>query len=159
MRAAGWIVCLASIGWALTLFAAPRARQDASLPVVVRTAGVAAYLAGHRLCHQRPERSFVLHGTPLPVCARCLGLYVGAPLGAFLILLGAGRPGSWHWSWRRWRTLLLICAVPTVISLTLEWIGGPSGLWSRALAAFPLGAMGAAIVTAGVTGRLGPPDR
>jgi uncharacterized membrane protein len=38
------------------------------------------------VCHQRPERSFVLWGAPLAVCARCTGIYAGAVLGSLLRL-------------------------------------------------------------------------
>jgi len=27
------------------------------------------------LCHQNPDRSFVISGTPMAVCSRCLGIY------------------------------------------------------------------------------------
>jgi len=33
------------------------------------------------VCHQRPERSFWIFGAPVAVCARCLGIYVGAAIG------------------------------------------------------------------------------
>jgi uncharacterized membrane protein len=36
------------------------------------------------ICHQIPERSFHLFGVPLAVCARCIGIYTGATLGAFV---------------------------------------------------------------------------
>ena len=39
-----------------------------------------------RLCHQDPARSFVLAGSPVAVCVRCLGIYCGAALGMFLRL-------------------------------------------------------------------------
>ena len=39
------------------------------------------YLAGGRICHQLPERSFHTHGVAWPVCARCSGLYLAAPFG------------------------------------------------------------------------------
>jgi len=32
-----------------------------------------------RLCHQDPARSFVLGGTTVAVCVRCLGIYCGPP--------------------------------------------------------------------------------
>jgi hypothetical protein len=38
---------------------------------------------GFRLvCHQQPERSISLFGGHVAVCARCLGIYLGATLGA-----------------------------------------------------------------------------
>lgn len=33
------------------------------------------------VCHQRPERSFWAFGAPIAVCARCLGIYIGAAIG------------------------------------------------------------------------------
>src|SRR3989339_1170806 len=38
---------------------------------------------GYAVCHQIPERTFHLHGQPLPLCSRCTGIY----LGAFLIFV------------------------------------------------------------------------
>ena len=32
-------------------------------------------------CHHRPDRTLHLRGRPLPVCARCTGLYAGYGLG------------------------------------------------------------------------------
>ncbi len=34
-------------------------------------------LAFSMVCHQAPERCFLWLGGPMPVCARCLGLYAG----------------------------------------------------------------------------------
>lgn len=28
-------------------------------------------------CHQRPDRSFFMHGYQFPVCARCTGVFIG----------------------------------------------------------------------------------
>jgi uncharacterized membrane protein len=36
------------------------------------------------VCHQRPERSFWISGAPVMVCARCLGIYLGAAAGLML---------------------------------------------------------------------------
>ena len=107
------------------------------------------YAAGALLCHQQPERSFHLLGAQLPVCARCLGLYAGAALGATV------------W-WLRRRTsprpltpgvgALVLAAAPTagsVLSATLG-LGDPSNAW-RALLAVPLGAVGGAVVGAVVS--------
>ncbi len=45
---------------------------------------------GYAICHQIPERSFHVHDTPLPLCARCTGTYLGVMVGLG-ILLAAGR--------------------------------------------------------------------
>ncbi len=39
-----------------------------------------------RLCHQLPSRSFFIEGSPVAVCVRCLGIYCGAALAAWLRL-------------------------------------------------------------------------
>jgi len=36
------------------------------------------------VCHQDPVRSFWLFGGPVAVCARCLGIYLGAAAGAWI---------------------------------------------------------------------------
>lgn len=36
------------------------------------------------VCHQDPGRSLWLFGAPMAVCARCMGLYLGAAAGAWL---------------------------------------------------------------------------
>jgi uncharacterized membrane protein len=38
-------------------------------------------------CHRRPERSFFYKGQPLPLCARCTGLYPSALLGFLFFLV------------------------------------------------------------------------
>jgi uncharacterized membrane protein len=43
-----------------------------------------------RLCHQDPSRSFVVDGSAVAVCVRCLGIYWGAAVGA-LVRLRMGR--------------------------------------------------------------------
>lgn len=40
------------------------------------------------MCHGRIERSFLLFGVPMPICARCTGIYLGllAALAAFKLI-------------------------------------------------------------------------
>ncbi len=74
------------------------------------------------VCHQDPARSFWIAGAPVAVCARCLGMYLGAVAGAWIraprrAILGflaasvlvslldffaesAGAHGNWPWM--RW---------------------------------------------------------
>jgi uncharacterized membrane protein len=40
------------------------------------------YLAFKAICHQAPDRCFRWLERPMPVCARCLGVYTGVLLGA-----------------------------------------------------------------------------
>jgi uncharacterized membrane protein len=46
--------------------------------------GFALLRAFALVCHQRPERCFFLFGGSVAVCARCLGIYLGAALGLLL---------------------------------------------------------------------------
>ncbi|MCA9628189.1 MAG: DUF2085 domain-containing protein [Myxococcales bacterium] len=48
-------------------------------------------------CHREPERSFQLLGRFLPVCNRCLGIYLGLGLGALFM-----RPKLSVWPLRLW---------------------------------------------------------
>lgn len=118
---------------------------------MILVAPAAAFAAGHYICHQRPERSFFLHGRQLPVCARCTGLYAGAALAApIAIVLGAAlsRNGA------RW--LLGALALPTAITWSLEFVAGvPFSNVARFVAALPLGFAAAWLVL----GEIGAPTR
>jgi uncharacterized membrane protein len=45
-----------------------------------------------RLCHQDPARSWVIEGSPVAVCVRCLGIYCGTAFG-FLLRVGKAFAG------------------------------------------------------------------
>jgi uncharacterized membrane protein len=56
-------------------------------PLLAATHPVAALLIRNffsGLCHQDPSRSFVLDGSPVAVCVRCLGIYWGVAVGMML---------------------------------------------------------------------------
>jgi uncharacterized membrane protein len=87
------------------------------------------------ICHQRPERSFLVNGRQFPVCARCAGLYASGAFAAFVAWIGTGRAP------RHARWLLVLAAVPTAVTVPVEWLGLSSLSNSvRAAAALPLGA-------------------
>src|SRR3954470_5681123 len=90
---------------------------------------------GHFLCHQRPERTFFVHGQQMPVCARCTGLYLGAALAAPLALLFAVPMAS-----ARGRLVLAAAALPTALTWATE-VGGFAHFSNsgRFAAALPLG--------------------
>jgi uncharacterized membrane protein len=44
-----------------------------------------------QLCHQDSSRSFMVSGTPVAVCVRCLGIYWGVALGVLVRLRVARR--------------------------------------------------------------------
>jgi uncharacterized membrane protein len=93
------------------------------------------YFAAGRVCHQRPERSFFSDGVKWPVCGRCAGLYLAAPLGAALALAARRqRQGS------RAIGLAAVAAAPAALTFVLEWSGMPMSSIARALSALPAGA-------------------
>jgi uncharacterized membrane protein len=134
------IVLLAVVlttAWIILLVAAP---------LLPGWTGAIVYGLGSLICHQIPERSFYLAGFQLPVCARCLGIYVGAAAGAALVLMRSGvvaSPASA--ATRRW--LALAAAVPTLVTVALE----AGGVWypsnvTRAAAGVLLGGIVAFVV-------------
>jgi uncharacterized membrane protein len=67
---------------ALALMLAPLAA-----PLLAATHPLAALLIRDffsRLCHQDPSLSFVVNGSPVAVCVRCLGIYWGVAVGMVL---------------------------------------------------------------------------
>jgi uncharacterized membrane protein len=87
------------------------------------------------ICHRRPARSFRVDGRLFPVCARCTGLYMSGAVGAILGWIGRRKAP------RDSRQLLLLSALPTALTIAVEWFGlSPLSNAIRALAAIPLGA-------------------
>lgn len=152
--------------WVALILLAPRWASQAETGVTDGRSTIAALvrLAGARVCHQRPERSFHLYGRSLPVCGRCTGLYVAGAVGLLLVGIGrqprvaptsAGMPAWWPAGIDRRAGALVAAAVPTALTWGLEWAGvWQPGTLMRAIAALPLG------LTAGwLVGRaLGQPD-
>lgn len=94
-----------------------------------------------RLCHQDPSRSFVVDGSAVAVCVRCLGIYWGVAVGmvvrlkrarwllAFALVLNLADvlSGVMHWHgnlpvFRFFFGLMLGLGAGAVLSL-------PDGLW------------------------------
>ena len=70
-------ICLPLIPLSLTFAAC-------SAPLLLQyspTFGFVLQQAFALVCHQQPNRSFVLFGGTVAVCARCLGVYTGAAIG------------------------------------------------------------------------------
>jgi len=139
-----------TVAWALLV---PAAAFAASRPSGEWTGGyvlaLVVYRLGGLLCHQRPERSFVLFGAQLPVCARCAGIYAGAALtmaaASTWVRAPLGRPVD--------RRMLVLAAVPAALTLLFEWTTGRMpGHWIRALSGAPLGAVVAWVVYASIGG-------
>ena len=83
---------------AAVLRRASSAARATSVPAVSNVS-LAIYVAGHFVCHQRPERSFASCGYQWPVCGRCAGLYLGAAAGVLMTATGtAGALGFAAWA-------------------------------------------------------------
>ena len=130
-------VALVAVAWLALLVAAPLLPAAPSALVYAFTS---------LICHQRPERSFHLDGFQLPVCARCLGIYGGAAVGALAAVAAsrgvrAGRPAV---PW----VLTAAAFAPTAATVALEWAGlWPTSNLVRAIAGAPAGGVVAFVVT------------
>lgn len=130
-RRAALFLTSAAVLWAAAIFLAPLAAHHQTWRLFTNLVDT----AGSLVCHQRAERSFALAGQMMPVCARCTGLYAsGAAAGLAAWLTVPVFPA-------RTRMAILLAAVPTLLTLAVEWAGlGQPGNAVRAAAAVPLGA-------------------
>jgi uncharacterized membrane protein len=135
-------------GWVAALFVAPITVASSSRVLTLPSSLV--YVAGSQICHQRAERSFHIAGRQMPVCARCTGIYVSAAAAIPFALMAATAMPS-----RRSRTILLLAALPTLLTWALEYWGVvPFSNLSRAVAALPLGFAAAWLVIGSLRGRM-----
>jgi uncharacterized membrane protein len=141
------ILVVLPVTWIAALGAATVTSSLPSVGVAAYAFSAAVYEVGSFLCHQLSERSFHFRGAQLPVCARCVGLYVGAGVAAVAASRLSGSTSRKVWD--RARVLLAVAALPTAVTLIGEWFSGhmPSH-WIRAAAGFPLGAIVMLIVLA-----------
>ena len=148
MRALRIGLVVATIAWPVLIVGAAWPDARGRLPAW----SAFVYLAGAGVCHQRPERSFRTAGVPWPVCGRCSGLYLAAPIGAVAATIVARR--------RRLRARALawlaLASMPTAATFALEWMSPVHvGNLARALAALPLGAAVAFVVVSTAAGPVG----
>lgn len=89
-------------------------------------------IVGYTVCHQLPDRSLSVDGRPLPLCARCTGIYLGFVVGLLgLALLGKPRasrlpPGG--------VTLLLLLSF---VAMALDGLNSLLQLFPETLQAYP----------------------
>ena len=152
----------ASVTWLLALPLATFASSRPYSPTPVYLLSFGTYLVGSLLCHQRPERSFFLWGSQMPVCARCTGIYAGAAIAALALPVVARlKPsrlrshakrasfGALHEA----RMLLILSIVPAAATLGYEWTtGNTPANWIRAVSGLPIGAVVAWIVRSAASG-------
>ena len=108
--------------------------------------GMALYRGFAIVCHQRPERSlWISGGAAMAVCARCLGVYLGAAVG---LLFRASR--------RIAMRLVIIAAVLNLLDVVTE-LAGLHGNWLAVRFAFglALGAAAALLISSSVVSAVG----
>ncbi len=150
MRALAVALIIAAFVWPVVLAAATYEAVGGRAPEW----SAVIYAAASKVCHQRPERSFHTAGMRWPVCGRCSGLYLSAPIGAVAAAFALRRraPAGRQLRW------LIVAAVPTAATLVVEWFGlAPVSNLARAVAALPLGAMLAFVIVRTAAGD--PADR
>ena len=122
---------IAAVLWAAAIVLTPFAFRQSSGLWLARTIRA----AGAQVCHQRVDRSFMVADAPLPVCARCTGLYLSGAAAALAAWLVVPRMP------KRTRATVLFAAAPTLVTVAIEWAGLVApGNTVRAMAAVPLGA-------------------
>jgi len=120
-----------AVAWPVLLTAATAARIHQTAPWT----STLMYVVAGQVCHQRPARSFHTAGVQWPVCGRCSGLYLAAPVGAIAAyLVGRRRTSRPSIAW------LAVAAAPTAITYVIEKAGiAAVGNGLRFAAALPLG--------------------
>jgi hypothetical protein len=119
------LVAMILLGNLALIVAWPWLEEDARL-------GARRLYAG--LCHQLPSRSYQVRGEPLPVCTRCLGVWLG--LAAMASAMGLGM--RWRWqlgvSLLGWMVLSWVVGawLPTSWHLerTLAGVAGGAGIYA-----------------------------
>jgi uncharacterized membrane protein len=142
-------VTIAAFVWLVLVLGAPVAASNGRFTLVA----LGAYHAGSLVCHQRPDRSFHVAGVQMPVCARCLGLYVAGAAGAAVAWIRRWRSGG-----RSARILFGLAALPIALTVALEWTHVlATSNTTRLLTGLPLGFVAGWILVSMVRARHGTP--
>lgn len=118
------LIAIGALAWVALIVLAPLLQ-----PMIAAL----VYGVGSFICHQIPERSFHLAGSQLPVCGRCVGIYVGFAMAAALNRRTLRASAA--------RRLVAAAAMPTMVTVALEWLNAWAGTnVVRAAAGWALGA-------------------
>lgn len=66
---------------------------------------------GYAICHRIDERSFIAFGRPLPLCARCTGIYLGVMTGLSVFVASGRSRAGYLPHWKLWIPLSLFVMV------------------------------------------------
>ncbi|MCU1381953.1 MAG: putative rane protein [Acidobacteria bacterium] len=145
----------AAAAWAALIVLAPWLASASHASPLASAVILGVYGIGSAICHQRPERSFHLWTTQMPVCARCAGIYAGAVLGALgALTLGRAR-GRRTRRASDPRVALAIGLAPTLVTLVYEWTTGAMPSHAiRAAAGLAIGVVVAWLLVAAADNRV-----
>ena len=139
LRSASFIVALVPLALAALAVAAPLLATSPLLSVSIRKFFSV-------VCHQDAARSFWIASAPVAVCVRCLGIYLGAALGAVFGSAGVPPAGAWASRPRLLQAVVVTLAI-NVLDVAAEWGGLHGNLPALRLAlGLALGAALAALV-------------
>lgn len=79
---------------------------------------------GSAVCHQMAERSFIFGGMPLPVCARCTGIYSGIFFSMLFFFIYGRHKGNKPYS--TWGTIIGACSF---IPISIDGFFSYMGFW------------------------------
>jgi len=77
------------------------------------------YTVGDRLCHQKADRSFFIHGNQMPFCSRCTAIWLSLAIGLFVMIFYKIKLDG------KFLFIALLCVVP----MGLDGVGQLVGLW------------------------------
>lgn len=128
---------LAACLWVALTVATPACLMQPGAGHSATTVAALTWVTGARICHQRPERSWLVRGQQMPVCGRCAGLYVAGAIGLLAAWVARRRGEVRRVAWG------LGLAVSPML---LTWSAEVLGLWDpgtglRTLSALPAGLM------------------
>jgi uncharacterized membrane protein len=106
---------------------------------------------GYAVCHRIPSHSFMINGQPMPLCARCSGMYLGVLLGMVIQFTRGKRWGGFS---RKWLIALSLLAVLFVVDgmnsfggLVLGWdLLYPAQNWLRVITGLGVGLLISALI-------------
>jgi len=106
---------------------------------------------GYAVCHRIFSHSFLLNGRPMPLCARCTGMYLGALYGTLLQFFTGKRKGGFSRSLLIFLGLMgIIFAIDGLNSFTGLFLGEaplyPPQNWLRLITGLTVGILISALV-------------
>jgi uncharacterized membrane protein len=133
------VLFLATV-WCASICLAPVLAAGEGLPGVI---GRALYRFFGELCHQAEDRSFLIAGHPMAVCARCASIYAGFLLGA-----SAGTATGFRYTGALSpRMMILVALAPMMVDVASGFLGthtvtngtrAVTGLWFGVVGAWAI---------------------